>query len=50
MLLGIVIEVRPELENADAPIVVTLLGIVIEVRAVQPLNKPGLISVRLLGD
>ncbi len=37
------------LVKADSPIVVTLLGMVTEVREVQPLKAPSLIVVTLLG-
>jgi hypothetical protein len=36
MLLGRLIEVRPELWNAEDPMLVTELGIVSDVRPVQP--------------
>ena len=48
-LFGMVIEVKPLDEKAQLSIVVTLLGITIEVRFVQLPNAPSPILVTLLG-
>lgn len=42
-------EVRPELANASSPILVTLLGMLMEVRFEHPENAVQLIFVTLLG-
>ena len=49
-LFGIVTEIKPEEENAFLAIDVTLPGMVIEAKLLQPENVFAAISVRLFGS
>ena len=47
--LGMLIEVRPQHENANSPMLVTLLGMLMEVRLEQPENASTPMLFTLLG-